>query len=107
MQEARTEAVGHGDKSSSHIQFHSFYLTQGHYSKNSSATVHNAKTGKIIAYSHRTANVIALAAWPTMLRHQATSGGVKKELFSSRDNKFIVIAGFLNNPKEHHIFLEF
>ena len=78
MQEARTEAVRRGDKSSLHIQFDGFYLTPGHYSNNSSATVHDAKTGKIIAYSH------ALAAWPTMLRHWAaenlviTSGAVKK-----------------------------
>ena len=100
MQEARTEAVRRGDKSSLHIQFDGFYLTRGHYSNNSSATVRVAKTGKIIAYSHRTkrgqgANwegTSGGAAWPTMLRHQAvensltTSGAAKKELFSSRDN---------------------
>ena len=100
MQEARTEAVRRGDKSSLHIQFDGFYLTRGHYSNNSSATVHDAKTGKIIAYLHRTkrgqgANwegTSGGAAWPTMLRHQAvensltTSGAAKKELFSSRDN---------------------
>ena len=54
VQEARTEAVRRGDKSSLHIQFGGFYLNCGHYSNNSSATVHDAKTGKIIAYSHRT-----------------------------------------------------
>ena len=100
MQEARTEAVRRGDKSSLHIYFDGFYLTRGHYSNNVSATVHDAKTGKIIAYSHRTkrgqgANwegTSGGAAWPTMLRHQAaensltTSGAAKKELFSSRDN---------------------
>ena len=100
MRETRTEAVRRGDKSSLHIQFGSFNLTRGHYSNNSSATVHDAKTGKIIAYSHRTkrgqgANWEGTrggAAWPTMLRHQAaensltTSSAAKKELFSSRDN---------------------
>ena len=96
VQEARTEAVRRGDKSSLHIQFDGLYLTRGHYSINSSATVHYAKTGKIIAYSHRTkpgqgANWEGAnggAAWPTMLRHQAaensltTSGAAKKDLFS-------------------------
>ena len=100
VQEARTEAVRRGDKSSLHIQFDLFYLTCGHYSNNSLATVHDAKTGKIIAFSHRTkrgqiANwkgTSGGAAWQTMLRHQAaensltTSGAAKKELFSSRDN---------------------
>ena len=49
------------------------------------------KTGKIILCTLST-NVIALAPWLTMLRHQAaknsviTSGAAKKVLFSSRDN---------------------
>ena len=46
VEEARTEAVRRGDKSSLHIQFDGFYLTRGHHSNNnSSATVHDAKTG--------------------------------------------------------------
>ena len=72
VQEARTEAVRRGDKSSLHIQFDGFYLTRGHHSNNSSATAHDAKTG-IIAYSPRTkrgqgANwegTSGEAAWPT------------------------------------------
>ena len=34
--------------------FDGFYLTRGHYSNNSSATMHDAKTGNIIGYAHRT-----------------------------------------------------
>ena len=84
MQKARTEAVRHGEK----IQFDGFYLTRGHYS--SGATFHDAKTGKIILRTLSTH--CTLAAWLTMLRHQAagnfviTSSAVKKVLFSSRDN---------------------
>ena len=60
VQEARTEALRRGDKSSLHIQFDGFFLTRGHYSNNSCAIVHDAKTGKIIAYLHRTTNVSCL-----------------------------------------------
>ena len=52
VQQARTEAIRCGDESSLHIQFGGFYLTRGHYSKN-------------------THTEVTLAAWPTMLRHQA------------------------------------
>ena len=48
--------------SSLRIQFDGFYLTRGHYQSNSSATVHDAKTGKLIAYSHRTTKVSWLIA---------------------------------------------
>ena len=74
VQEARTEAVRRGEKSSLHIQFDGFYLTRGHYSNNSSATVHNAKTGKIIAYSHRTKRGQG-ANW------EGTSGGAEGDMF--------------------------
>ena len=47
VQEARTEAARCGDKSSLHIQFDGFYLIHDHYSNNNSATVHNAKTGRM------------------------------------------------------------
>ena len=74
VQEARTEALRRGDKSSLHIQFDGFYLTRGHYSNNSSATVHDAKTGKIIAYSHRTKRGQG-ANW------EGTSGGAEGDMF--------------------------
>ena len=61
-------------KSSLHIQFDGFYLTRGHYSNNSSATVHDAKTGKIIAYSHRTKRGQG-ANW------EGTSGGAEGNMF--------------------------
>ena len=54
VEEARTEAISRGDKKSLEIQFDGFYLTRGHYSNNSSATIHDFKNGKIVAYAHRT-----------------------------------------------------
>ena len=74
VREARTEAVRRGDKSSLHIQFDGFYLTRGHYSNNSSATVHDAKSGKIIAYAHRTKRGQG-ANW------EGTSGGAEGDMF--------------------------
>ena len=73
VQEARTEVLRRGDKTSLHIQFDGFYLTRGHYSNNSSATVHDAKTGKIIAYSHRTKRGQG-ANW------EGTSGGAEGDM---------------------------
>ena len=74
VREARTEAVRRGNKSSLHIQFDGFYLTRGHYSNNSSATVHDAKTGKIITYSHRKKRGQG-ANW------EGTSGGAERDMF--------------------------
>ena len=34
--------------------FDGFYLTQGHYSNNSSATLHDLSTSKIAYFAHRT-----------------------------------------------------
>ena len=118
MQEARTEVVQRGDKSSLHIQFDGFYLTRGHYSNNSSATLHDAKTGKIIAYPHRqsAAKVLTgkgqaveqpgqqcLGTRPLKIRSPLPVPRKKK--FSPRE--IIVVAVFKNNSKEHHIFSEF
>ena len=74
VKEARTEAIQRGDKSSLHIQFDGFYLTRGHYSNNSSATVHDARNGKIIAYAHRTKRGQG-ANW------EGTSGGAEGDMF--------------------------
>ena len=53
--------------------FDGFYLPIGHYSNNVSATVHNAKTGNIIGYAHRTKQV-QVANW------EGTSGGAEGNL---------------------------
>ena len=101
VQEARTEAVRRGDKSSLRIQSDGFYLTRGHYSNNSSATVHDAKTGKIYyvltTNKQSAAKVLTgkgraveqpgqqcLGTRPLEIRHHFRCR--EKELFSSRDN---------------------
>ena len=43
-----------GDEKKLEVMFDEFYLTRGHYSNNASATMHDAKTGNIIGYAHRT-----------------------------------------------------
>ena len=100
VQEARTEAVRRGDKSSLYIQFDGFYLNRGHFSNNSSATVHDAKTGKITAYSHRTKRGQG-ANW------EGTSGGAacvkecsKKHYFHSH------FFNFYYKPKRMPKFLQ-
>ena len=36
------------------VSFHGFYLTRGHYSKNSSTTLHDYATGRVSWFAHRT-----------------------------------------------------
>ena len=52
--EARAEIISREDEERLEIQFDGFFLTRGHYSNNSSATIHDGKTGKVIAFAHRT-----------------------------------------------------
>lgn len=75
VQEARNEVLRRGDKSSLHMQFNGFFLTRGHYSNNSCATVHDAQSGKIIAYAHRTKGGQG-ANW------EGTSGGAEGDMLS-------------------------
>ncbi|KAK3726535.1 hypothetical protein QZH41_015568 [Actinostola sp. cb2023] len=75
IQERRKKVITRGDQASLHIQFHGFYLTRGHYSNNSSATIHDDLTGKTIAYAHRTKRGLG-ANW------QGTSGGAEGDMFT-------------------------
>ena len=105
MQEARTEAVRRGDKSSLHIQFDGFYLTRGHYSNNSSATVHDARLAKLLrTHTEQSAAKVltgkgqaveqpgqqCLGTRPLKIRSPLLVP--RKKNFSPRD--IIVIAGF-------------
>lgn len=54
IQQARYQIRARGDAEKLEVMFDGFYLTRGHYSNNASATMHDAKTGKIIGYAHRT-----------------------------------------------------
>ena len=54
IQQARKQIRARGEADKLEVMFDGFYLTRGHYSNNASATMHDAKTGKIIGYAHRT-----------------------------------------------------
>ena len=54
VEQSRKAIKAHGDQDKLEVMFDGFYLTRGHYSNNSSATMHEAKTSNIIGYAHRT-----------------------------------------------------
>ena len=54
VQQLRKAIKARGDQDKLEVMFDGFYLTRGHYSNNSCATMHDAKTGNIISYAHRT-----------------------------------------------------
>ena len=54
VDQARKIIRARGDEKKLEVMFDGFYLKRGHYSNNASATMHNAKTGNIIGYAHRT-----------------------------------------------------
>ena len=53
-QQVRDQIIARGDKLSWKASFGGFYLTGGHYSNNSSATLHDISTDKIAWFTHRT-----------------------------------------------------
>ena len=52
--QVREDVVERGDGKHWTASFDGFYLTRGHYSNNSSATIHDFATGKIAYFAHRT-----------------------------------------------------
>ncbi len=52
--QVRREIAERGDADQWMASFDGFYLTRGHYSNNSSATLHDYLTGKIAYFCHRT-----------------------------------------------------
>ena len=52
--QVRQEIVERGDAQKWMASFDGFYLTRGHYSNNSSATLHDHSTGKVAYFAHRT-----------------------------------------------------
>ena len=53
-QEVLNEAARRGDRNNLRIQYDGFYLTRGYHANNSSGTIHDQVTGKVIAFRHRT-----------------------------------------------------
>ena len=52
--QVRNEVKERGDDKELITCFDGFYLTRGHYSNNSSATLHDYSTGKVAWFAHRT-----------------------------------------------------
>ena len=52
--QVQQEIIRRGDAKQWTASFDGFYLTRGHYSNNSSATLHDFSTGKIAYFAHRT-----------------------------------------------------
>ena len=52
--QVRNEVNGRGDDKEWITSFDGFYLTRGHYSNNSSATLHDYSTGKVAWFVHQT-----------------------------------------------------
>ena len=52
--QVRNEVKERGDDNEWITSFDGFYLTRGHYSNNSSATLHDYSTGKVAWFAHRT-----------------------------------------------------
>ena len=52
--QVRNEIMKRGDTKERVASFDGFYLTRGHYSNNSSATLHDHSTGKVAWFAHRT-----------------------------------------------------
>ena len=69
-----------GDQDKLEVMFDGFYLTRGHYSNNASATMHDAKTGNIIGYAHRTKRGQG-ANW------EGTSGGAEGNMLDEKNNE--------------------
>lgn len=73
VEQARKMIRARGDEDKLEVMYDGFYLTRGHYSNNSSATMHDAKTGNIIGFAHRTKRGQG-ANW------QGTSGGAESNM---------------------------
>ena len=66
--------VERGDKKKWVASFDGFYLTRGHYSNNSSATIHDFEGGGVAWFTHRTKRGLG-HTW------EGTSGGAEGDMF--------------------------
>ena len=71
--QVRQNIINRGDKLSWTASFDGFYLTRGHHSNNSSATLHDFSSDKIAWFAHRTKRRL-LANW------QGTSAGAEGDM---------------------------
>ena len=84
--EVRKEIIKRGDKDNLQITFDGFYLSRGYHSNNSTGTVHDEKSGKVIGFAHRSKRGKG-SNW------NGTSGGAEGDIFEEiltalKDDKF-------------------
>lgn len=72
--EVKKEIVKRGDKKNLSVMFDGFYLTRGYHANNSSGTIHDEKTGKVISFAHRSKRGKG-SNW------SGTSGGAEGDIF--------------------------
>lgn len=85
-EKVKSEIVKRGDKNNLQVMYDGFYATRGYHSNNSTGTIHDEKTGKVIAFAHRTKRG-AGSNW------SGTSGGAEGDIFeellaSLKEDKF-------------------
>ena len=72
--EVRKEVVRRGDQHNLKILFDGFYLTRGYHANNSTGTIHDEKTGRVMGFAHRSKRGIG-SKWV------GTSGGAEGDIF--------------------------
>ena len=72
--EIKREIARRGDKKSLEIMYDGFYLTRGYHANNASGTIHDVKSGKIVAFAHRSKRGLG-SNWV------GTSGGAEGDIF--------------------------
>ncbi len=85
-QQVRQSVVERGDQESWVTSYDGYYLTRGHYSNNSSATLHDYHTGRTAWFEHRTKRG-AGHNW------EGTSAGAEADMFDHILSE-VQVAGF-------------
>ena len=74
-EQVRNQIVNRGDREKWVASYDGFYLTRGHYSNNSSATLHDYATGSIAWFEHRTKRGVG-HTW------EGTSAGAESDMYN-------------------------
>ena len=91
--EIKREIARRGDKKSMEIMYDGFYLTRGYHANNASGTIHDVKSGKIVAFAHRSKrglgsnwvfNNLSLSRYPAYTAPFSVSFPQKQRLNSVR-----------------------
>ena len=70
----KREIARRDNKKSLEIMYDGFYLTRGYHASSASGTIHDVKSGKIVAFAHRSKKGLG-SSWV------GTSGGAEGDIF--------------------------